>query len=417
MGSIRVIKQLPHKLIIVERPLIRRLINSLIIGGIIGGVLLGVGLLVTGHIPQTGSLTTLQCTHQEHLTCKMTIEDARGVLISQAEVSPVQKVAISPIVASKQVCSVRGEDRECETVEYYECPIRLHSPQTSLTVPISGVTQKTSSLAEACPRQNAYSAQFERLISGEQKSGFWSEDTRIGDVLTTFKRDIAAYIPAVFLGLPALLCFLTNRHQKTVTFDNLRQTVELQTKDWFGKITTKTWSTRNLVFVNYVSYGSNGALFLLEKQGNVYSKIKIELFGILYGMEALVKDIESFLLSDLHFYRIGSYIFYRSPEQLQLYEYDSAKPDFRGSLIWSIDALTKKIQFVNKKPIPEVGWDKIQFLQIVRREGSDEDTYELGLVTNYPDSFVSLFRYDYLDRTAQIGEMIAKFLGVPLRKA
>jgi len=413
MGKIRIIKRPPHELIIAERPLISELIGSLIIGSSIGGVLLGIGLFVAGQFSYRGSLTTLQCTHQGHLTCKMTVVDARGKLIHQAEVSPVQKVDIVPTVSSKEVCSDSGEGRECSTVMYYECPIRLHSPQTSLTVPISALTQETSSLAETCPKQNFYSAQFERLISGEQKSGFWSEDTRIGDILTPFKQNIAAYIPAVFLGLPALLCFLTNRQQRTVKFDNLRQTVELQTKDWFGKITTKTWSTRNLTFVNYDA----GTLFLLEKCGNLCSRIKIESFGTSYDLYGAVKDIESFLLSDFRSYRIDSYILDQSPEQLQLYEYDFAQPDFHGSLIWSIDALTKKIQFVKKKPIPEVGWDKIQFLQIVRREGSDEDTYELGLVTNYPDSFVLLSECENLDRTEQIGEKIAKFLGVPLRKA
>jgi len=330
MGSIRIIKCPPHELIIAERPLISRLIRSLIIGGSVGGVILGVGLFITGQSSFTGSLTTLQCTHQESLTCKMTVVDARGGLIDQAEVSPVQKVDIAPIVSSEQVCSGSEEDRKCETVKYYECPIRLHSPQTSLTVPISALTQRTSSLAEACPKQNAYSAQFERLISGEQKSGFWLEDTRIGDIFTPFKRDIAAYIPAVFLGLPALLCFLTNRHQRTVKFDNLRQTVELQTKDWFGNITTKTWST--------------------------------------------------------------------------------------------------KIQFLNKKQSSnsELGWEEIQSLKIIKqaesRRDSEDDyytvyTYEVSLITNSGDSLVLLSECGNLERTEQIGEMIAKFLGVPLLKA
>jgi hypothetical protein len=230
-----------------------------------GAVIIGLGWAVTSSSSYKGSLTTLECFHKEHLTCKMITVDARGVLINQAEITPVERVGIFPVLSSRKVCRGRGEDRECETEEYYKCLIRLHSPQTSLSVPISELTQETSSLAESCPKQNAFSAQFEQLISGVLKEGYWEEDTRIGDVLTTFKRDIAAYIPAVFLGLPLLWNLLTNR-QRIWTFDKLTRTAELQTKKLLGKTTTRRFSTENLVFLS-------DNLTLWEKRGDRFYEI------------------------------------------------------------------------------------------------------------------------------------------------
>lgn len=87
----------------------------------------------------------------------------------------------------------------------------------------------------------------------------------LGDVLTYFKRDIAAYIPLVFLGLPLLWNLLNNR-QRIWTFDKLTRTAELQTKKLLGKTTTRRFSTENLVFLS-------DNLTLWEKRGDRFYEI------------------------------------------------------------------------------------------------------------------------------------------------
>jgi hypothetical protein len=435
MASIRILEQTPTRLVIADKPRINRLLKSVVIGGVMGAVIIGLGWAVTSSSSYKGSLTTLECFHKEHLTCKMITVDARGVLINQAEITPVERVGIFPVLSSRKVCRGSGEDRECETEEYYKCLIRLHSPQTSLSVPISSLTQETSSLAESCPKQNAFSAQFEQLISGvlkegywkedtriadvvttfEQlifgvlKEGYWEEDTRIGDALTTFKRDIAAYIPAVFLGLPLLWNLLTNR-QRIWTFDKLTRTAELQTKKLLGKTTTRRFSTENLVFLS-------DDLILWEKRGDRFFKIKMLDYQNSDEGELALKAVEPFLSQEFRCYQIGQYIVDKTTDSLAFYELKYSKYDYHGSLVCSIDRRTKKIKSLNR----ESGLGEIKSLQIVKREERDEDgvsyLYLLSVVTNSGDSFVLPPRCYSLDRTERIGKMIAEFIDVPLLKA
>jgi len=409
MASIRILEQTPTRLVIADKPRINRLLKSVVIGGVMGAVIIGIGWAVTSSSSYKGSLTTLECFHKEHLTCKMITVDARGVLINQAEITPVERVDIFPVLSSREVCRGRGEDRECETEEYYKCLIRLHSPQTSLSVPISSLTQETSSLAESCPKQNAFSAQFEQLISGVLKVGYWEEDTRIGDVLTTFKRDIAAYIPAVFLGLPLLWNLLTSR-QRIWTFDKLTRTAELQTKKLLGKTTTRRFSTENLVFLS-------DDLILWEKRGDRFFKIKMLDYQNSDEGELALKAVEPFLSQEFRCYQIGQYIVDKTTDSLAFYELKYSKYDYHGSLVCSIDRRTKKIKSLNR----ESGLGEIKSLQIVKREERDEDgvsyLYLLSVVTNSGDSFVLPPRCYSLDRTERIGKMIAEFIDVPLLKA
>lgn len=409
MASIRILEQTPTRLVIADKPRINRLLKSVVIGGVMGAVIIGLGWAVTSSSSYKGSLTTLECFHKEHLTCKMTTVDARGVLINQAEITPVERVDIFPVLSSRKVCSSRGEDSDCETVQHYKCQIRLHSPQTSVSVPISELTQETSSLAESCPKQNAFSAQFEQLISGVLKVGYWEEDTRIGDVLTTFKRDIAAYIPAVFLGLPLLWNLLTSR-QRIWTFDKLTRTAELQTKKLLGKTTTRRFSTENLVFLS-------DNLTLWEKRGDRFFKIKMLDYQNSDEGELALKAVEPFLSQEFRCYQIGQYIVDKTTDSLAFYELKYSKYDYHGSLVCSIDRRTKKIKSLNR----ESGLGEIKSLQIVKREERDEDgvsyLYLLSVVTNSGDSFVLPPRCYSLDRTERIGKMIAEFIDVPLLKA
>ncbi len=424
MASIRILEQTPTRLVIADKPRINRLLKSVVIGGVMGAVIIGLGWAVTSSSSYKGSLTTLECFHKEHLTCKMITVDARGVLINQAEITPVERVDIFPVLSSREVCRVRGEYRECETEKYYKCLIRLHSPQTSLSVPISSLTQETSSLAESCPKQNAFSAQFEQLISGVLKVGYWEEDTRIGDVLTPFKRYIAAYIPAVFLGLPLLWNLLTSR-QRIWTFDKLTQTAKLQTEKLLGKTITRTYSTRNLTLLDY-------CLNLWEKRGDRFFKIDSLDYQTTDEKRFVLEAVEPFLSEEFRSYQIEGYIedyyderygifdksifrkryyiFDKTRDFIALYRGAYSKYDYHGPLVWSIDRLTRKIKFTenftNKAPASELGWEEVQAIKY--------GTYSIRLVSSWAHiDLISTTLY----KPEQIGGIIAEFMRVPLLKA
>jgi hypothetical protein len=408
MAGTRILEQTPYRLVIATTPRINNLIKSLVIAGLVGAILIGPLWVILANLSNTGSLTRLECFHKEHLTCKMTTVDALGEIINQSEVSPVQKVDIFPVLTTKEVCTARGEDSDCQTVKYYRCRIRLHSPQTSLAVPISQLTQETHSLAESCPTQNAISSQFQQLISGVLKVGYWEEDTRIGDVLTRFKRDIAAYIPAVFLGLTLLLNLLTNR-QKIWIFDKLTQTAKLQTKKLLGKTITRTCSTRNLTLLDY-------CLNLWEKRGDRFFKIDSLDYQTTDEKRFVLEAVEPFLCEEFRSYQIEDYyderyyIFDKTRDFIALYRREYSKYDYHGPLVWSIDRLTRKIKFTenftNKAPASELGWEEVQAIKY--------GTYSIRLVSSWAHiDLVSTTLY----KPEQIGGIIAEFMRVPLLKA
>jgi hypothetical protein len=410
MANIRILEETSQRLVISNRPLTNRLIKTMITGGGIGGLLIAVGLILTEIHSYTGSLTTLECIHQKHLTCKMTQENARGVLTESVEISPVQKVDIVPIAQSEEVCSGSGEDRECHTVDYYECQIGLRSPQTSLVIPISELTRRTRSLSESCPDRNAISFKFEQLISGAQKVGIWTKDTRVGDTVTPFKQNIAAYIPAVLLGGSLLFCILTHR-QKICTFDRLTQTAELQTRTWLGT-KTQTWSTQNLTLVT----NQYPSIILWVKEGDRYNYISLMEYKEGHSIHKIIDSISSFLSGAFRSYKIENYILDQTPDFLGLYGYNySGQSDYHGSLIWLIDRPTKKIVFGNDRKRLELDWEAIQALQIVRI--ANYGAYHIRLVTNSDPPFVLLVRCDYSKNIEKIGALVEEFLRVPLTEA
>jgi len=402
------------RLVLTSTSLQSYLVKVLVVSVAATGFLTGIIYTILSQKSNTGYATTLTCDRPEdYINCRLSQVDAKSKITMDKLIPRVAKAIVQPQIASRQVCSGRGEDRSCETIEYYICHVNLVNRNGIASIPLKTFAPVTTNLEDSCELNTALTMEIDNLVKGNTtKTLQWREDNRIGDL----SGEIRTSIGYVALAVSAIMALsLLDFTEYTWIFDKQAQEFKLLQKRIFGtksiifsltKITgikTERVSTKN---------PSYKAFFWLG-EGNDPCVKKSELLAkaLDYTDELLLKQESKPYLNPLfRFEQIGIWMMFQSPQKLEI---KKEKKSYWRKIVYVIDRSNNILNYLPDQTKTESF--PISDIQSFSIEEAEAYHLELLLKDGRSQPISELFEEYELDKT--IAKWLADYIELKLERS